>query len=143
MIASERVAIIGLDDDDQIIPVAVAGISAEESAQWMAMLRGVPLARFLPAELVARLRAGEDFTIDTTPQPRSDASFGTTSALLAPMLLGDRLVGTLSVDFGAPPTTAPPRSRRWRTPSRSWPRWSSNATGSRGIGRRRRRVCWR
>jgi signal transduction histidine kinase/PAS domain-containing protein len=101
VIASERVAIISLDDDDQIIPVAVAGISAEESAQWMAMLRGVPLARFLPAELVARLRAGEVFTIDTTPQPRSDASFGTTSALLAPMLLGDRLVGTLSVDFGA------------------------------------------
>lgn len=101
VIASERVAIISLDDEDQIIPVAVAGVSAEESAQWMAMMRGVPLARFLPAEHVARLRAGEVFTIDTTPQPRSDPSFGTTSALLAPMLIGDRLVGTLSVDSSA------------------------------------------
>ncbi|MGH2484607.1 MAG: PAS domain-containing protein, partial [Ktedonobacterales bacterium] len=101
VIASERVAIISLDDDDHIVPVAVAGISDEESAQWMAMLRGVPLASFLPPELVARLRAGDVFTIDTTPEPRRDASFGTNSALLAPMLIGDRLVGTLSVDFGA------------------------------------------
>ncbi|HKV85748.1 MAG TPA: ATP-binding protein [Ktedonobacterales bacterium] len=101
VIASERVAIISLDDDDHIVPVAVAGISAEEAAQWMAMLRGVPLALFLPAELVARLRAGEVFTIDTTPEPRRDTSFGTTSALLAPMTIGDRLIGTLSLDFGA------------------------------------------
>lgn len=95
-----RVAIVGVDDDQRLVPIAVAGLEAGEEEQWQALLRGVPLAAFLDADLVSRLSAGEAVAIDTTPSPRADASFGTTTALLAPMRIGDRLIGVLSLDSG-------------------------------------------
>lgn len=97
VITCERVAITALDEDERLVPVAVAGVTQQEAAQWAQTLRGVPLAHYLPAELTARLRTGEVFTIDTTPTPRREASFGTTLALLAPMLIGSRLTGVVSI----------------------------------------------
>src|SRR5690242_6370053 len=95
-----RVAIVAVDDGQRLMPIAVAGLDAGEEEQWQALLRGVPLAAFLDADLVSRLSAGEAVAIDTTPSPRADASFGTTAALLAPMRIGDRLIGVLSLDSG-------------------------------------------
>jgi PAS domain S-box-containing protein len=95
-----RVAIVAVDDGQRLMPIAVAGLDAGEEEQWQGMLRGVPLATFLDADLVAHLSAGEAVAIDTTPSPRADASFGTTAALLAPMRIADRLIGILSLDSG-------------------------------------------
>ncbi|HST89066.1 MAG TPA: ATP-binding protein, partial [Ktedonobacterales bacterium] len=95
-----RVAIVGVDDDRRLVPIAAAGLGPGEEEQWQGILRGVPLAAFLDTDLVGKLSAGEAVAIDTTPPPRADASFGTTTALLAPMSIGGRLIGTLSLDSG-------------------------------------------
>ena len=104
VITCERVAIMGLDADDHIIPVAVAGISEREMARWTETARGVPLAAFLPPEIVARLRKGEALIIDTASTPRREVLFGAAAALVAPTLIGDRLTGVLSI--GSAPTAA-------------------------------------
>lgn len=97
VITCEQVAITAVREDDKLVPVAVAGLNEQDAMHWTRMLAGAPLASYLSEQLVARLRAGEVFTIDTTPTPRNDASFGVTSTLLAPMLLGSRLTGILSI----------------------------------------------
>lgn len=104
IVGCARTAIVGLDEQEQLVPVAIAGegISSEEAAQWSALLGGVPLARFLDAGIVAGLREGRGAVIDTTHSPRREASFGASVALIVPMRVGERLIGVLSLDSGRP-----------------------------------------
>lgn len=97
VITCERVTITAVDEDERLIPVAAAGVPEQEAAQWAATLSGSRLTDYLPPALIARLRSGEAFSIGTTASPRREASFGSASALLAPMLIGSRLTGVLSI----------------------------------------------
>ncbi|HKS70299.1 MAG TPA: HAMP domain-containing sensor histidine kinase, partial [Ktedonobacterales bacterium] len=99
-----RTGIVALDEQERLVPVAIAGsgIGNDEQAQWHTLLYGVPLAHFLPAEIIAALRDGRGVMLDTTPSPRREAAFGTTTALIVPMRVGERLIGTLALDSGQP-----------------------------------------
>ncbi|MFI5274428.1 MAG: PAS domain-containing protein, partial [Ktedonobacterales bacterium] len=88
-----HVAITGLDDSQRLIPYGVAGLATSEAEQWRAMLVGVPLDRFLPSQVVDRLRTGEVLTIDAMPSPRGAASFGIAGAREAPLRLADPRAG--------------------------------------------------
>ena len=104
IIGCARTAIVGLDEQERLVPVAIAGsgITGEVAAQWQALLDTVPLAHFLEPEIVSGLRDGRAAVIDTTPTPRREVSFGTTVALIVPMRVGERLIGVLSLDSGQP-----------------------------------------
>ena len=104
IIGCARTGIVALDEQERLVPVAIAGagIGTDEQAQWHRVLHEVPLAHFVPPEIIATLRDGHSMVLDTTASPRREAAFGTTTALIVPMRVGERLIGTLALDSGRP-----------------------------------------
>lgn len=104
IIGCARTAIVALDEQERLVPIAIAGsgIGADDVERWHALLRAVPLSFYLEPEMIASLRDGRGIVLDTTLSPWREASFGTTSALIVPMRIGERLIGTLTLDSGQP-----------------------------------------
>ena len=83
--------------------VAAVGISPEQEQKWRSREPGSVLANmFTDPTYTARLQAGEVLTIDMSQPPFRDYPnpYGIRHMLLAPMSLGNTLVGFLAVDDG-------------------------------------------
>ncbi len=103
VLGCRRVGIIALNPETNILyPVVVVGLTPEQERQWWEMQRRYTRMSDSPyPEYVARLRAKEVLVLDMTQPPFSNQPdlYGGTM-LVAPMLVGDQLVGTLSLDYG-------------------------------------------
>ncbi len=83
-----------------ITPLTVAGLTPEQEQQWWATCdQRYRLSNDTCPDLLAAGRAGESAVLDTTCQPWQDY-FPATTSLLAPMYIGETLVGLLELDDG-------------------------------------------
>ncbi len=106
VLGCSRVAISAIEPETEIIrAVAVVGLSPEQERQWWieqeqqaASLRDNPMP-----EMVARLRANEILMIDMTQPPFNAAPnpYQIYSMLIAPLCVGNELVGLLTLDYGS------------------------------------------
>lgn len=96
----KRVGMAVVDPETtQIVPLAVVSPSPQERRQWWERRRYAPrLSESSDPSLVKRLSAGEVMLLDTRRSPFSEPHpFKLPSLLIAPMRVGEQLVGLLSI----------------------------------------------
>jgi signal transduction histidine kinase len=102
VVSCQRASIHAIEGPDELMrPVAVVGMPAEmEHAWWEEWMQRPRLADVLDADTLARLRGGEVSIFDLTQPPNRAYSnpYQIVTLLVAPMRLGDRLVGILALD---------------------------------------------
>jgi signal transduction histidine kinase len=88
-------------------PVAVVGLPAEQVPQWWVETEQAPFADIPEFAFSGRLVAGEVLVIDMRQPPFSEPPlselpnpYGVRSILVAPLRVGERLIGILSYDYG-------------------------------------------
>ena len=105
VLGCQRVSILSLEPETENIHViTTVGLSPEQEQPWLiALPQGIQLSERVQPGLAARLRAGETLLLDLTRPPWSSllAPLGARSLLLAPMLLGEQLMGYLALDHGS------------------------------------------
>ncbi|MBF6590809.1 MAG: GAF domain-containing protein [Ktedonobacterales bacterium] len=103
LLTCQRAAIILLDPATGTIrSVALAGESLEYEHTLMALVRGVPLSQLTGDAMADRLSASDVVTVDLSHLPFQGLSYATPAALVAPMRIGDQLIGVLGMDRHAP-----------------------------------------
>lgn len=113
VLGCKRVGIIAIDPEtDAMRAVDVVGLTPKQEAKWwveqhMMEARGARMGDDGGPAEVARFRAGEIFVVDMTKPPfnAQPNPYRITTSLVAPMRVGERLVGMLSLDFGGSPHT--------------------------------------
>ncbi len=104
VLGCKRVSITALEADMHTPhSVAVVGISPEQEALWRARASGFNLHEQLAqSDLNAQFESNEVIILDMTRPPfdRRPNPFGIHKMLLAPMSVGNQLVGMLSLDYG-------------------------------------------
>ncbi|HEU5227668.1 MAG TPA: PAS domain-containing sensor histidine kinase [Ktedonobacteraceae bacterium] len=100
-----RVGVVVIEPETEIPrPIAVVGLSPDQEQAWWEEQRQqeTSLNDSPTPELVALLRANEVLVIDMTRPPFRDQPnpYNITTMLAAPMCIGDRLIGILTLDFG-------------------------------------------
>lgn len=104
VLGCSRVSITAVEPQTEALQaVAVVGLSPEQERQWWAeqqQQQGVRLGDNPFPELVARLRANEVLEIDMTQPPWNEQPnpYGVRTVLIVPMLIGNQLIGLLSLD---------------------------------------------
>lgn len=113
VLGCQRIAIAVSDPETGVMrPLAVVGMKPGEERRWLAEVTGA-LRHDLGAApapelaILRRLRAGETQVIDLrTPRFGAIASaFGAQTALVSPMLIAERLVGYIVLDYTDEPHT--------------------------------------
>jgi PAS domain S-box-containing protein len=101
----QRVSILSLEPETgNIHAITTVGLSPEQEQPWLiALPQGIQLSERVQPEMAARLRAGETLLFDLTLPPWSSlpAPLRARALLLAPMLLGEQLMGYLALDHGS------------------------------------------
>jgi len=104
ILGCRRVGIIAVEPEtDMLHPVVVVGLSSEQEQQWRADQQQYGrLSDSHYPELVSRLRAHDVLLLDMTQPPFLEQRnpYGVRTLLIAPMFVGDQLVGILSLDYG-------------------------------------------
>jgi PAS domain-containing protein len=105
VLGCSRVGILAIEPETELQrPLAVAGLAPELERQWWAEQeqQEVHLGDGPDQAAVARLRAGETLSFDMTRPPYDQYAnpYGIRTVLLAPMRIGDQVVGLLSLDYG-------------------------------------------
>jgi signal transduction histidine kinase len=104
MLGCRRVGVMALEPEtDMLRPVVAFGLSAEQEQQWRADQQQYGRLSDSPyRELVSRLRANEVLLLDLTQPLFVDQPnpYGVRTMLIAPMFVGDQLVGILLLDYG-------------------------------------------
>ena len=104
LLGCSRVSISALEGEQMASrPIAVAGLTESQEAQWWEEQRAAPgrplRESMLPAEL-ERILSGQTATFDLTRPPYEYANpYGVTAILGAPMQAHGRIVGLLALDF--------------------------------------------
>lgn len=105
VMACRRVDIVAIEpDSEEMRVVAVAGLSAEQERLWRINWPAAGhMNDYLPPALIERLHAGETIEIDRTQPPFSHwpNPFGSRALLVIPMRVGGRLLGNLTLEYGA------------------------------------------
>ncbi|HEY6409895.1 MAG TPA: ATP-binding protein, partial [Ktedonobacteraceae bacterium] len=99
----QRLSISIVEPGTEILrPLAVVGLSLEQEHQWWAEQQGSRLVESPNQSLVQRLQSHEVVLFDMAHPPWNTYPnpYGIRTMLLAPMSIGDRLVGLLSLDYG-------------------------------------------
>src|SRR5690348_2737411 len=103
VLGCDRVAILAAEQPGTPLrPLAIWGVPPEQERLWRAgEPEGAYLRSALPPALARRLNGGEVLIVDYTQPPFHDLPnpHGLRALLLAPMRLGDQLVGILNADF--------------------------------------------
>jgi K+-sensing histidine kinase KdpD len=97
------VAILALDPEtDMLHQMAAAVRSPEQERYWQTMVEGRRLGERLGAATLARLRAGDVLALDMARPPLRELPnpFGVRMVLLAPVRIGERLIGLLGINSG-------------------------------------------
>ncbi len=104
VLGCRRVGIVAVEPETGMLrPVVVVGIPAEQERRWRADQQQYGRLSDSPyPELVARLRARDVLLLDMTQPPFLDQPnpYGVRTMLIAPMFVGDQLVGILALDYG-------------------------------------------
>lgn len=100
-----RVGIVAIEPETEIPrPVAVVGLTPDQEQMWWEEQRQqeISLNDSPTPELVALLRANEVLVIDMSQPPFRDQPnpYNIKAMLVAPMCIGDRLIGILTLDYG-------------------------------------------
>jgi PAS domain S-box-containing protein len=101
----QRVGLVEVEPEtERQQPLAVVGLTPEQEQRWWADVRQQE-TRFgegLPPALVERLRHNEVLLFDLREPPWNEVPnpYGIVTMLLAPLCLGTRVVGLLSLDYG-------------------------------------------
>jgi len=105
VMACRRVDIVAFEpESEEMRAVAVAGLTPVEERTWLANWPTAGHMRdFLPDAFIERLRLGETIQIDRSQPPfnRWANPFGSRTMLVIPMRVGGRLLGNLTLDYGA------------------------------------------
>jgi K+-sensing histidine kinase KdpD len=97
------VAILALDPETDILhQMAAAVLSPEQERYWQTMVEGRRLGERLGAAALAHLRAGDVLTLDMARPPLRELPnpFGVRIVLVAPVRIGERLIGLLGINSG-------------------------------------------
>src|SRR2546421_6720256 len=102
----QRVGITTIESETTVLrAMAIVGLSPEQEVQWWAeqQQQESRLSDSRTPELISRLRANEVLQLDMRQPPFSDQPnpYGIQTLLIAPMCIGDQLVGILSLDNGS------------------------------------------
>ena len=108
VLGCRRVGIMAVEPGtERLRAVAVVGLAPDEEPGWWAEqrvteARGARLGEGADPADMARFRAGEAFILDMTAPPYRDLSnaYGVVTTLVAPMRVGEQIVGVLSLDYG-------------------------------------------
>ncbi len=86
-------------------PVVAVGVPSKEEQAWRSAVEGIRLQEYFPPEVITRLRAGETLVIDQAERLETSqrATRQIPRFLLAPLLVGDTVLGGLTIDYGAEP----------------------------------------
>ena len=104
VLGCRRVGMFTVEPETNVLhPVVVVGLSPEQERHWWASQQQygrLDDSRY--PELVSRLRANEILTLDKMLPPFLDqlSPYDMRGMLVAPMFVGDQLVGILSLDYG-------------------------------------------
>ncbi len=104
VLGCQRVSLVAVEPETNMLrPIVVVGLSTEQQRQWWTSQQQYGRLDDNPyPELVSRLRANEVLTLDKMQPPFFDQPnpFDVSGVLVAPMFVGDQLVGLLSLDYG-------------------------------------------
>jgi PAS domain S-box-containing protein len=105
VLGCQRLGIQTVEPETELLrPLAVTGLSPEQERQWWLeqLQQEVHLSDGADPALLKRLLAGEVLQLDLTRPPYQDVPnpYNIRQMLIAPMLLGNQLVGLLSLDYG-------------------------------------------
>lgn len=104
VLGCDRVSITAIEPETDVLnPIAVVGLSPEQERQWWdEQQQGAHLSDSLDPSLVAQLRADEILLLDMTRPPYNNQPnpYNVHTILIAPMIVGEQLVGLLSLDYG-------------------------------------------
>ncbi|MGO8946135.1 MAG: ATP-binding protein [Ktedonobacterales bacterium] len=111
VLGCKRVGIVSVEAETETLhALAVVGLLPEQEERWWAEQQVLEaqharLGAGGDPQAVADFRAGKTFILDMTQPPYDTMPnpFGITTQLVAPMRLGGRVVGLLSLDYGGPP----------------------------------------
>jgi signal transduction histidine kinase/PAS domain-containing protein len=105
VLGCRRVGLVAIEPETEVLrPLGVIGLSAEQEQQWQAGQQQYARLSDSPyPELVSRLRAHDLLLLDMRQSPflEQPNPFGVRTMLIAPMFVGDQLVGLLLLDYGS------------------------------------------
>ncbi len=105
VLGCRRVGIIALNPETDVLhPLVVVGLTPEQERQWWDTQQQYTRMSDSPyPDHVARLRENEVLVLDMMQPPLNSQPnpYGVRTMLVAPMFVGDQLVGTLTLDYGA------------------------------------------
>jgi signal transduction histidine kinase len=105
VLGCRRVGIIALNPETDVLhPLVVVGLTPEQERQWWDTQQQYTRMSDSPyPDQVARLRENEVLVLDMMQPPFNSQPnpYGIRALLVAPMFVGDQLVGTMAVDYGA------------------------------------------
>ncbi len=101
----QRVGLFVIEPETTLLhPLSVVGLSPEqEAAWWQEQQQHANTLHSMPPEALERLRSNEILVLDMAQPPLNSMPnpYNIKVMLLAPMCIGDRLVGLLMLDYGA------------------------------------------
>ena len=104
VLGCQRVSITAVEPDTEMLhPIAVVGLSPEEEQQWWKeQQQNAHLADIYNSTFAMRLRANEALVFDMTQPPFDTQTnpYNIHTILITPMIIGEQLVGILSLDYG-------------------------------------------
>ncbi len=105
VLGCQRVSISAVEPETELIhPIAVVGLNPEQEEQWWieGMETKARLGEGLNPDQRARLRANEILLLDMRQPPFNELpnSYNIGLFLIAPMCVGNQVVGILSLDYG-------------------------------------------
>ncbi len=105
VLGCSRLSFTRVEAETEILrPLAVVGLSREQEQRWWREQEQRPgrLSDGPDSSLVERLRADEVLLVDLSRPPYADQPnpYGIREMLVAPLILGTRLLGFLSLDYG-------------------------------------------
>lgn len=103
VLGCQRVGMITVEpESERLHPLVVKGLSAEQERTWWQEQEESNLEDGPDPELIARLHAGEVLKIDVRQPPfvQNSNPYNIKVMLAAPMNIGERLIGILTLDYG-------------------------------------------
>ncbi|GHO62021.1 hypothetical protein KSC_009130 [Ktedonobacter sp. SOSP1-52] len=84
----------------QLQPIDVYGFPSHYESHWWQHVSGVSLDDYLSPQQIAQLGAGQVINFHLSERRKPEAlTYGLQSVLLAPLRIGDRFIGVLSLDY--------------------------------------------